>query len=107
MSKAYRRSRFARSCSPFRGSVNAHGRAGAQRGLQGCESAGAEAVKQLGFSAMPPYSCPHSSRQSRISAPTALALATTAAYNRSIHTDTQVLPAAARPRLMGAGDFRR
>jgi hypothetical protein len=27
--------------------------------------------------------------------------------NRSIHSDAQVLPAAARPRLMGAGDFRR
>jgi hypothetical protein len=27
--------------------------------------------------------------------------------NRSIHTDTQVLSAAARPRLMGAGDFQR
>jgi hypothetical protein len=27
--------------------------------------------------------------------------------NRSIHTDTQVLPAAARPRLKGAGDFQR
>jgi hypothetical protein len=31
----------------------------------------------------------------------------TAAHNRSIHTDAQVLSAAARPRLKGAGDFQR
>jgi len=31
----------------------------------------------------------------------------TAAHNKSIHTDVQVLPAASRPRLMGAGDFQR
>jgi hypothetical protein len=31
----------------------------------------------------------------------------TAAHNRSIHTDAQVLSAASRPRLIGAGDFQR
>ena len=36
-----------------------------------------------------------------------LALARAASDNKSMHTDVQVLPAAARPRLMGAGDFQR
>ena len=36
-----------------------------------------------------------------------LALARAASDNRSMHTDVQVLPAASRPRLMGAGDFQR
>ena len=36
-----------------------------------------------------------------------LALARAASDNKSMHTDTQVLSAASRPRLMGAGDFRR
>jgi len=34
-----------------------------------------------------------------------LALARAASDNKSMHTDVQALPAAARPRLMGAGDF--
>lgn len=36
-----------------------------------------------------------------------LALARAASDNKSMHTDVQVLPAAARPRLTGAGDLRR
>jgi hypothetical protein len=47
------------------------------------------------FGAMPPCSLHHR----RASA--------TAAHNRSIHADAQVLSAAARPRLMSAGDFQR
>jgi hypothetical protein len=54
-----------------------------------------------------PQSCRHSSRKARCGTPAWLALAGAACLNRSIHTDTQVLPAASRPRLMGAGDFQR
>jgi hypothetical protein len=43
----------------------------------------------------------------RLAVKVGLALAKAASDNKSMHTDVQVLPAASRPRLMGAGDFQR
>jgi hypothetical protein len=54
-----------------------------------------------------PFPFKHSLRKVRCRARAWLALARAASVNRSIHADAQVLPAAARPRLMGAGDFQR
>jgi hypothetical protein len=54
-----------------------------------------------------PLSFRHSLRQVRLGAPSFLASARAAKVNWAIYTDTQVTPAAARPRFPGAGNFRR
>ena len=98
------RSKFTRSCSPFRGVVASRGQVGAHKGLRQSEFLGAEAERRPSLSAMPPYSCLHSSRQLHPGLQAWLALASTAAYNRSLNADTQ--PAAAR-RPLRAGYLQR
>ena len=67
---------------------------------------GAQAgLRQSG--AMPPSPRQHSLRKVRLGAPAWLALASTAAYNRSIDTDAQVRPRAARAAGLGRRSFSR
>ena len=96
-----------RSCSPFRGFVSSCGRVGADMGVKQNGSVGAEATRPQRFSAMPPCLCLQSSRQSARGAQGWLALAATAAYNRSVNTATQVHRAAAQRLSLGAGYFQR
>lgn len=94
----------------------AHGMPGAQaskaRGtvnVQALAFAGvssAHASRQL-YAMRGPLSGQQSRRNLRCGVPAWLALARAASANKSMHTDAQVLSAASRPRLMGAGDFRR
>jgi hypothetical protein len=51
--------------------------------------------------AMPPFSLQHSLRKSRLGMPAWLALATTAAYNRSVNTDAQGRPRLRRSEFLG------
>ena len=61
----------------------------------------------LPWSPMPPSNRQHRVCQSHLGAPGWLALAASAAYNRSINTDAQVRPCAARTRLVCAGYLQR
>jgi hypothetical protein len=54
-----------------------------------------------------PLSFRHSLRHVRCGAPSSLASAAAAKVNWAIYADTQVTPAAARPRFPGAGNFQR
>jgi hypothetical protein len=89
-------------------------------GAQPSHARGAASVRALAFALVPsahackplyamrgPLSRRQSLRKVRCGVPAWLALAPAASANRSMHTDVQVLPAASRPRLMGAGDFQR
>jgi hypothetical protein len=75
-------------------------RAGLPRHWLSCTSA-------LPWSPMPPFNGLHPLRQLHPGVPGWLALAGAAAYNRSINTDAQVRPCAARTRLVCAGYLQR
>jgi hypothetical protein len=59
------------------------------------------------WSPMPPFNRQHRLRKLHLVAPGWLALASAAAYNRSINPDAQVRPCAARTRLVCAGYLQR
>ena len=104
------RAACARQCEPVRGCAALRGRVGSvggvkQMGIVGPEALGSLA-SQLGLGTMPPFTCQHLSRQSRSGSLARSALATTAAYNWSLGTDTQPKAAAAR-RGLRAGQLQR
>ena len=106
------RSHSARSASLFRGTEVTRGRVGAPAGLRRgalCLATEMQArlVCRAGREAKPPVSGEHRLRKLRGRVRECLALAATAAYNRSVEVDAQGRPRLRRSYSMGATHLQR